>query len=313
MNMADLSISKDKLDILGKLNVMAENLTGAFSLRVDGSPYAKGSSANVTITAKKDLPGIDIRVKAGTKGEKIHIPVILTQTGIKDLVYNDFYIGEDCDVEIVAGCGIHNHGHEDSAHDGIHSFHIGKNARVFYSEKHYGESTAQSGKNIMNPTTIIDIAEGGYMEMDTVQISGVDNTIRKTKGKLGDGAVLKITERIMTDGEQYAETQFEVDLDGADSGTHVISRSVARDNSKQLFISNVNGNNRCSGHTECDAIIMDAASVSAVPKISANSSDASLMHEAAIGKIAGEQLVKLMTLGLTEKEAEDRIINGFIQ
>ena len=212
MNMADLSISKDKLDILGKLNVMAENLTGAFSLRVDGSPYAKGSSANVTITAKKDLPGIDIRVKAGTKGEKIHIPVILTQTGIKDLVYNDFYIGENCDVEIVAGCGIHNHGHEDSAHDGIHSFHIGKNARVFYSEKHYGESTAQSGKNIMNPTTIIDIAEGGYMEMDTVQISGVDNTIRKTKGKLGDGAVLKITERIMTDGEQYAETQFEVDL-----------------------------------------------------------------------------------------------------
>ncbi len=313
MNMAELNISKDKLDILGKLNVMAENLTGAFSLRVDGSPYAKGSSANVTITAKKDLPGIDIRVKAGTKGEKIHIPVILTQTGIKDLVYNDFYIGEDCDVEIVAGCGIHNHGHEDSAHDGIHSFHIGKNARVFYSEKHYGESTAQSGKNIMNPTTIIDIAEGGYMEMDTVQISGVDNTIRKTKGKLGDGAVLKITERIMTDGEQYAETQFEVDLDGVDSGTHVISRSVARDNSKQLFISNVNGNNQCSGHTECDAIIMDAASVSAVPKISANSTDASLIHEAAIGKIAGEQLVKLMTLGLTEKEAEDRIINGFIQ
>ena len=313
MNMADLSISKDKLDILGKLNVMAENLTGACSLRVDGSPYAKGSSANVTITAKKDLPGIDIRVKAGTKGEKIHIPVILTQTGIKDLVYNDFYIGENCDVEIVAGCGIHNHGHEDSAHDGIHSFHIGKNARVFYSEKHYGESVPQSGKNIMNPTTIIDIAEGGYMEMDTVQISGVDNTIRKTKGKLGDGAVLKITERIMTDGEQYAETQFEVDLDGVDSGTHVISRSVARDNSKQLFISNVNGNNRCSGHTECDAIIMDAASVSAVPKISANSTDASLIHEAAIGKIAGEQLVKLMTLGLTEKEAEDRIINGFIQ
>ena len=311
--MNGLNISSDKLDMLGKISVMAENLSGAFSLRVDGSPFAKGSSANVTIMAKKDLPGIDIRVKDGTVGEKIHIPVILTQSGIKDLVYNDFYIGENCDIEIVAGCGIHNHGHEDSAHDGIHSFHIGKNARVFYSEKHYGESTAQSGKNIMNPTTIIDIAEGGYMEMDTVQISGVDNTIRKTKGKLGDGAVLKITERIMTDGEQYAETQFEVDLDGADSGTHVISRSVARDNSKQLFISNVNGNNQCSGHTECDAIIMDAASVSAVPKISANSTDASLIHEAAIGKIAGEQLVKLMTLGLTEKEAEDRIINGFIQ
>lgn len=307
-----LNISSDKLSMLSKISVMAENLTGAFSLRVDGSPFAKGSSPNVTISAKKDLPGIDIRVKDGTVGEKIHIPVILTQSGIKDLVYNDFYIGENCDVEIVAGCGIHNHGHEDSAHDGIHSFHIGRNSKVFYSEKHYGEAAPDSGKNIMNPTTIIDIAEGGYMEMDTVQIQGVDNTIRTTKGKLGDNATLKITERIMTDGDQYAETKFEVDLDGEGSGTHVISRSVAREHSKQLYISNVNGNNKCSGHTECDAIIMDAASVSAIPKISANSTDASLIHEAAIGKIAGEQLIKLMTLGLTEKEAEDRIINGFI-
>ena len=307
-----LNISSDKLDMLSKISVMAENLTGAFSLRVDGSPFAKGSSPNVTISAKKDLPGIDIRVKDGTIGEKIHIPVILTQSGIKDLVYNDFYIGENCDIEIVAGCGIHNHGHEDSAHDGIHSFHIGRNSKVFYSEKHYGEAAPDSGKNIMNPTTIIEIAEGGYMEMDTVQIQGVDNTIRTTKGKLGDNATLKITERIMTDGDQYAETRFEVDLDGEDSGTHVISRSVARENSKQLYISNVNGNSKCSGHTECDAIIMDAASVSAIPKISANSTDASLIHEAAIGKIAGEQLIKLMTLGLTEKEAEDRIINGFI-
>ena len=307
-----LNISSDKLSMLSKISVMAENLTGAFSLRVDGSPFAKGSSPNVTISAKKVLPGIDIRVKDGTVGEKIHIPVILTQSGIKDLVYNDFYIGENCDVEIVAGCGIHNHGHEDSAHDGIHSFHIGRNSKVFYSEKHYGEAAPDSGKNIMNPTTIIDIAEGGYMEMDTVQIQGVDNTIRTTKGKLGDNATLKITERIMTDGDQYAETKFEVDLDGEGSGTHVISRSVAREHSKQLYISNVNGNNKCSGHTECDAIIMDAASVSAIPKISANSTDASLIHEAAIGKIAGEQLIKLMTLGLTEKEAEDRIINGFI-
>ncbi len=311
--MNGLNISRDKLDMLGKISVMAENLTGAFSLRVDGSPYAKGSSANVTISAKKDLPGIDIRVKDGTVGEKIHIPVILTQSGIKDLVYNDFYIGENCDVEIVAGCGIHNHGHEDSAHDGIHSFHIGKNSRVFYSEKHYGENAPGSGKNIMNPTTIIDIAEGGYMEMDTVQIQGVDNTIRTTKGKLGDKATLKITERILTDGEQYAETRFEVDLDGEEAGTHVISRSVARGNSKQLYISNVNGNSKCSGHTECDAIIMDAASVSAVPKISANCTDASLIHEAAIGKIAGEQLMKLMTLGLTEAEAEEQIINGFLR
>ncbi|MGN0475582.1 MAG: SufB/SufD family protein [Acutalibacteraceae bacterium] len=297
--------------MLSKISVMADNLTGAFSLRVDGSSYAKGSSENVKITAKADLPGIDIRIKAGTKGEKIHIPVILTQTGIKDLVYNDFYIADDCDVTIVAGCGIHNCGSEESSHDGIHSFHIGKNSRVIYLEKHYGEGG--NGKNVMNPTTIVEIDEGGYMEMDTVQIQGVDNTIRTTKGKLADKATLKITERIMTDGEQYAETHFDVDLNGVDSGAHVISRSVARDKSRQLFISNVNGNNKCMGHTECDAIIMNEASVSAVPKISANSTDASLIHEAAIGKIAGDQLIKLMTLGLTEKEAEERIINGFIK
>lgn len=309
--MSDLKINSEQKDMLDKISVMAENLSGAFSLRVNGSSYAKGSSENVKITAKSDLPGIDIRVKAGTKGEQIHIPVILTETGIKDLVYNDFYIGDNCDVTIVAGCGIHNCGSEESSHDGIHTFHIGKNSRVYYSEKHYGEGA--DGKNIMNPTTIVDIAEGGYMEMDTVQIQGVDNTIRTTKGKLADNATLKITERIMTDGVQYAETHFDVDLNGKDSGTHVISRSVARDKSKQLFISNVNGNNKCAGHTECDAIIMDEASVSAVPKISANSTDASLIHEAAIGKIAGDQLIKLMTLGLTEKEAEERIINGFIK
>ena len=309
--MSDLKISTEQQDMLSKISVMADNLTGAFSLRVDGSSYAKGSSENVKITAKADLPGIDIRIKAGTKGEKIHIPVILTQTGIKDLVYNDFYIGDDCDVTIVAGCGIHNCGSEESSHDGIHSFHIGKNSRVIYLEKHYGEGG--NGKNVMNPTTIVEIDEGGYMEMDTVQIQGVDNTIRTTKGKLADKATLKITERIMTDCEQYAETHFDVDLNGVDSGTHVISRSVARDKSRQLFISNVNGNNKCMGHTECDAIIMNEASVSAVPKISANSTDASLIHEAAIGKIAGDQLIKLMTLGLTEKEAEERIINGFIK
>lgn len=309
--MSDLKISTEQQDMLSKISVMADNLTGAFSLRVDGSSYAKGSSENVKITAKADLPGIDIRIKAGTKGEKIHIPVILTQTGIKDLVYNDFYIGDDCDVTIVAGCGIHNCGSEESSHDGIHSFHIGKNSRVIYLEKHYGEGG--NGKNVMNPTTIVEIDEGGYMEMDTVQIQGVDNAIRTTKGKLADKATLKITERIMTDGEQYAETHFDVDLNGVDSGAHVISRSVARDKSRQLFISNVNGNNKCMGHTECDAIIMNEASVSAVPKISANSTDASLIHEAAIGKIAGDQLIKLMTLGLTEKEAEERIINGFIK
>ena len=285
---------------------------GAYSLRVDGKTVGKSNSENIEIVAKEDKPGIDIYVKAGTKKESLHIPVLLAQSGIKELVYNDFHIGEDCDVTIVAGCGIHNGGKEDSEHSGIHAFYLAKNARVKYIEKHYGEGDG-NGKNLMNPTTVVELDEGAYMEMETAQIKGVDSTKRKTTAKLADKATLIVREKIMTHGTQHAETYFEVDLNGRDCGTHVISRSVARDDSTQLFVSHVNGNNVCSGHTECDAIIMDGASVSAVPEIMANHPDASLIHEAAIGKIAGEQLIKLMTLGLTEKEAEEQIIGGFLK
>ena len=285
---------------------------GAYSIRVNGKLHGKNSSENIEIVAKTDKPGIDIYVKAGTKNESLHIPVILSQSGLKELVYNDFHIGEDCDVTIVAGCGIHNGGDEASEHSGVHSFFVAKNAKVKYVEKHYGQGDG-NGQNIMNPETYVEMAEDSYMEMETVQIKGVDSTYRKTTAKLLKNATLVVKEKIMTHGSQIAKTEFDVELNGENSGTHVVSRSVARDNSHQKFVSRIKGNNKCSGHTECDAIIMDKATVSAIPEILAVDPDAALVHEAAIGKIAGEQLIKLMTLGLTEKEAEEEIINGFLR
>jgi Fe-S cluster assembly scaffold protein SufB len=228
------------------------------------------------------------------------------------LVYNDFYIGEGADVLIVAGCGIHNAGELKSEHDGIHSFHVGKNAKLKYVEKHYGSGDG-NGERLMNPTTVVNVEEGGYVEMETVQIKGVDSTYRTTTAVLKDKATLIIGEKIMTHGKQHAETNFNVDLNGEGASTNVISRSVAKDNSTQTFLSKINGNAECYGHTECDAIIMDNASVRAIPEITGNDINASLIHEAAIGKIAGEQLIKLMTLGLTEQEAEEQIVNGFLK
>ena len=308
---------KKKLDEL-QLNLLREVADlhdipeGAYSLRVNGEMFGKNSSDNIVIEKKADKPGIDIYIKAGTKRESVHIPVIIAETGLKELVYNDFHIGEDADVLIIAGCGIHNCGVQDSEHSGIHSFFVGKNAKIKYVEKHYGDGDG-NGKNVMNPQTIVVLEEGAYMEMETTQIKGVDSTKRKTEAVLKDKSTLIVHEKIMTHGDQFAETEFVVDLQGKDCGTHVVSRSVAKDNSRQLFISDVVGNNRCSGHTECDAIIMDNASVQAIPKIIANNTEASLIHEAAIGKIAGDQLIKLMTLGLDEKQAEEQIINGFLK
>ena len=307
-----MALDSIKKNLLEQVADIHEVPAGAYSLRINGQLFGKNDSENISIVAKTDKPGIDIYIKPGTKKESLHIPVLIAQSGLKEIVYNDFHVGEDCDVTIVAGCGIHNGGKEESEHSGIHAFYLDKNARVKYIEKHYGEGDG-NGKNVMNPTTVVELAEGAYMEMETAQIKGVDSTVRKTRATLGDKATLIVREKIMTHGLQRAETYFEVDLNGEDCGTHVISRSVAKDQSKQLFVSHVNGNNVCSGHTECDAIIMDGASVSAVPEIMANHPDASLIHEAAIGKIAGEQLIKLMTLGLTEKEAEEQIIGGFLK
>lgn len=287
---------------------------GAYNIRANGKLMGRNTTANINIVAKEDKQGIDIIIAPGTKHESVHIPVIISESGLTDLVYNDFYIGEDADVTIVAGCGIHNCGDQDSGHDGIHTFHLAKNARVKYIEKHYGEGDSENtGKNIMNPTTVFYLEEGAYMDMDTAQIKGIDSTNRVTKGTLAKDATLIIHERIMTHGKQVASTDFTVDMDGENSSANVVSRSVAKENSKQIFVSRINGNNKCTGHTECDAIIMDNAVVIAEPQLKAANIDASLIHEAAIGKIAGEQLIKLMTLGLTESEAEEQIVNGFLK
>ena len=285
---------------------------GAYNIRENGKSVDRKTSANIDIVTKTDVQGIDIIIKPNTKNESVHIPVVLSQSGLKESVYNDFHIGENCDVVIVAGCGIHNSGESDSEHSGIHRFFIGENAKVKYVEKHYGEGDG-NGKRVMNPTTEITMAPNSYMEMETTQIKGVDSTIRKSSAKLADNATLIIKEKLMTHGDQFAHTEFTVDMDGEDCKANVISRAVAKDRSKQTFLSKINGNNRCDGRTECDAIIMDDAFVSAIPEISANSTDASLVHEAAIGKIAGDQLNKLMTLGLSEKEAEEQIVAGFLK
>ena len=285
---------------------------GAYNIRSNGVSVQRNCTANIDIETKNDKSGIDIYIRPGTKNESVHIPVILDKNGLKEKVYNDFHIGEGADVVIVAGCGIHCGGADDMQHDGIHTFYVEKNARVKYIEKHYGEGDG-NGKRVLNPETVIYLAEGAYMEMEATQIKGVDSTVRVTKAKVGDNAKLVIHEKIMTHGNQLAKTDFIVDLDGENSAANVVSRSVAKDNSKQIFFSNIRGNNKCSGHTECDAIIMDNANVSAIPEIVAGNVDASLIHEAAIGKIAGEQLVKLMTLGLTEKQAEEQIVSGFLR
>ena len=305
-------MNNTELELLKIIADMDGTPDGAYNIRANSGLADRRVTENIDIRTKTDKSGIDIIIKPGTKGEKVHIPVIISQTGLKELVYNDFYIGENADVEIVAGCGIHNCGDEESRHDGIHTFFVGKNAKVTYTEKHIGIADGK-GESNMNPTTVVNIEDGGYMEMETSQLGGVDSTDRKTIAKLVNNATIVIKEKLMTEGNQTAKTDFTVDLDGENSSANVISRSVAKDNSHQLFLSRINGNNICSGHTECDAIIMDSAKVSAVPEITANHIDASLIHEAAIGKIAGEQLIKLMTLGLSEQEAEEQIIGGFLK
>ena len=303
------AIQKSLLEQVAELHDVPE---GAYNIRANGKAAARNTTANIDIVSKEDVDGIDIIIKPGTKNESVHIPVVLSQSGLSEMVYNDFHIGADCDVTIVAGCGIHNCGDQKSEHDGIHRFFVGKNARVRYVERHYGEGDGK-GERVMNPTTVIEMEEGSYMELEATQIKGVDSTVRTTRATLGDNATLIIHEKLMTHGTQVAKADFTVELNGENAHTNVISRSVARDDSKQYFFSRINGNGKCYGHSECDAIIMDRAVVSALPEVTANSLDAQLVHEAAIGKIAGEQLTKLMTLGLTEEEAEEQIVNGFLK
>ena len=299
-------------ELLMQVAGLHEIPAGAYNIRSNGQSIDRKSTGNIEIINKPDKSGIEIHIKPGTKKESVHIPVIMSQSGLEEVVYNDFYIGENSDVTIIAGCGIHNGGDAASRHDGIHRFFIGKNAHVKYVEKHYGSGDG-SGERIMNPVTEISLDEDSFMEMETVQIRGVDSTKRENRAHLKAGAKLVVMERLMTHGKQKAESWFDVQLDGEDSSANIVSRAVARDESWQLFQSHISGNTRCSGHTECDAIIMENAKISAVPQLTANHVDAALIHEAAIGKIAGEQLIKLMTLGLTEAEAEEQIISGFLK
>lgn len=302
-------IEKNLLREVAELDALP---VGAYNIRANGASAGRSSTANIQIDPKTDKPGIDIHIAPGTKNESLHIPVIISASGLKECVYNDFFVGDDCDVTIIAGCGISNCGGHDSEHDGIHTFFVGKNSKVRYVEKHYGEGTG-TGKRLMNPQTVVHLDENAHMEMETTQISGINDTYRKTNADLAAGASLVCHEKVMTTDDQNATSDFEANLNGNGCSCNIISRTVAKDQSHQHFISRINGNCACAGHTECDSIIMDHASVLASPQLTASHVDASLIHEAAIGKIAGEQLIKLMTLGLTEQEAEEQIINGFLR
>ena len=299
-------------ELLNEISDYNGEFKGAYNIRKNGKGIQRQVTENINIVTKTDKPGIDIIVKPNTKFEFVHIPVILTESGLKDVVYNDFFIGKDANVIIIAGCGIHNDHHKNSQHDGIHRFFLEEGAKVKYIEKHYGEGSGD-GKRILNPVTEVSLKSGSSMEMEAVQIKGVDSAIRETKGVLEDNTNFVVTEKIMTHGKQSAQTCFDVQLNGENASTHVTSRSVATEDSYQHFTSKIYGNSKCFAHSECDAIIKDNAKVKATPEITANNVDANLIHEAAIGKIAGEQLTKLMTLGLSEKEAEEQIITGFLR
>ncbi len=305
-------LSAIELNMLKAIADLHKIPEGAYNIRADGQSAGRNSTEHIEIVSKTDKQGIDIIVKPGTKNESVHIPVIISKTGYEELVYNDFYIGEDCDVVIIAGCGIHNSGCNTSKHDGVHTFHVGKGSRVKYVEKHYGEGEG-TGEKVMNPQTVIYLEEGAYMEMDTTQIRGIDSTKRETTVEAGPGAEIVVLEKLMTHDKQSAVSDMTIHLNGDDSRGRVISRSVAQGESTQVFHPNMEGNARCFGHVQCDTIIMGDAKVSSIPAISANHVDAQLIHEAAIGRIAGDQLLKLMTLGLSEEEAEERILAGFLK
>ncbi|MBQ6314114.1 MAG: SufD family Fe-S cluster assembly protein [Mogibacterium sp.] len=307
-----LKVDEIQKRLLAEVADLHEVPVGAFNIRSNGESIGRVSTANIDITSKEGVSGIDVRIKPGTKNQSVHIPVVMTVSGLTEIVYNDFYIGEDCDVTIVAGCGIDNCGPKDSEHDGIHRFYVGKGAKVKYVEKHYGSGDGK-GKRILNPGTEVYMEEDSFMEMEMVQIKGVDDTNRTNTAELAAGAKLVVRERLMTHGEQNAVSIYDVKLNGEGSSADVVSRSVARGNSFQKFDAKIVGNAPCNGHTECDSIIMDNGRILAVPGLAANNVDAELFHEAAIGKIAGDQLIKLMTLGLTEQEAEEQIVNGFLK
>lgn len=305
----DELIQKKLLKEVAELDALP---VGAYNIRSNGRSVMRNSTASIEIIPKTDKPGIDIIIRPGTRDQSVHIPVIISESGLKEVVYNDFYIGEDCDVTIVAGCGISNCGGEDSRHDGVHSFFVSPGSKVRYVERHYGEGTGR-GKRLMNPTTVVELGEGASMEMETSQIGGIDDTLRVTRSTLANRSSIVIHDKILTEGDQNAKAELAVAMEGDGATCDIISRGVAKEHSRQEVIIKIDGDAACHGHAECDSIIMDQGVILATPQLKATNVEASLVHEAAIGKIAGEQLMKLMTMGLTEKEAEELIIHGFLQ
>ncbi|HZK57176.1 MAG TPA: SufD family Fe-S cluster assembly protein [Clostridia bacterium] len=299
-------------ELLEKVADLHEVPAGAYNIRKNSEGIIRNTTSNIDIITKKDKPGIDVLIKPGTKNESVHIPVIISSTGLKDIVYNTFDVGEESDVLIVAGCGIHNPGNNESQHDGIHEFLVRKGARMKYVEKHYAQGEGD-GKRIMNPKTIINVEENATVEFEMIQIRGVDYTDRVAEIRLQKNARFIVTERLLTDLNQDADSKITVELEGENSTAQIISRSVAQNNSKQRFYFNLIGKNKCRGHIQCDSIIMHNAQVFSTPEVSALHQDAQLIHEAAIGRIASDQLIKLMSLGLSETEAEETILRGFLK
>ncbi|MDY3013964.1 MAG: SufD family Fe-S cluster assembly protein [Evtepia sp.] len=305
MNKIDTKLLREIADLEGTPK-------GAYNIRKNGQLESRSSTANIEIVTKEDKPGIDIHIKPGTKNQSVHIPVIITESGLDEMVYNDFFIGEDCDVVIVAGCGIHNEGDKDSQHDGIHTFYVGQNSKVQYVEKHYGQGEG-TGERVMNPQTVVYLEKGASIQLDTAQLRGVDSTKRYTKIVVKEDAEAVVNEKLLTHGKQKAESEMDIILAGAGATGRVISRSVAQDDSEQIFYPRMIGDDAGFGHVQCDSILMGKAKIQSIPAITANHPDAQLIHEAAIGRIAGDQILKLMTLGLTEEEAEEEILNGFLR
>lgn len=298
--------------LLSEVSDYEGEFKGAYNIRENGECAGRQSSENITIESKQDGPGLVIHISSKAQKETMYIPACVTHGNVDDLVYNDFYVGAGADVTIVAGCGVHTDNEGVAKHNGIHRFFLEKGAHVLYQEKHIGTGTGKGLRKI-DPVTDIYMDEDSVLEMDTLQIGGVDESDRKTTAALKARARLIIHERIMTDGREQAKTDFVVSMDGEDAGVDLVSRSVARGESYQEYHSAIKGNCRCTGHSECDAILVGNGKVNAAPELFAGDIDASLIHEAAIGKIAGEQIIKLQTLGLTEQQAEEKIIEGFLK
>lgn len=306
-----IEIDKVTQDVLNVIDSYGFKQEGAYNLRLNGMAVCHGDSRHINIVKKTDKPGIDIHISGEAKNEQVHIPVVMSKEGV-DIVYNDFYIEDGADVTIVAGCGIHGEGCSETRHDGIHAFHVGKNCNVKYVENHYAEGKG-TGAKVLNPVTKIYVGENSVFTLETTQISGVDSTERENYIELADNAKLFVTEKLMTDGEQHAVSNMDVELNGENSSAKIVSRSVGKGHSRQVFHPKAIGNNCCHAHVQCDSIIMDKAEISSIPEIDAKHVDAQIVHEAAIGRINDEQLVKLRTFGMNEEEAEAVIIENFLK